>query len=445
MSCLKKVFFLALSLCLAKTISAQEIWMKHPNPVLTKSGLFPNWKGLATGDAFVMQDNDTLKMWYSGVGWLNANDNCPHVRIGYAWSLDGIAWNEYTSNPVLDISSDTSQFDADGIETPTVIKDLNAPVGERYKLWYAGRKSICSANNDHQLGYAYSSNGINWTKYTGNPVLSPGDSSSWFNGFVSSPYVLLENGIYKMLFTAPDLFFNGQPTDGKGNIGYANSIDGINWNVNGTPALIAGEQNNWDSASIAEPSVVKVGNNYHLFYSALDQWNVEHFQVGYAHSMDGINWTKSLQNPVLPIGYSNAWDRFWASHPAVIYDSLTQKFKMWYTGRDTAQITGLNGHYWDIGYAESDLITRLSKNSKGNFEITIFPNPANDCVFISFPSAENFYEINVWNSLGIKTTTLTQQKKQLLSVDLSDLPQGVYLFQISSNANKVVLKKLLKM
>jgi predicted GH43/DUF377 family glycosyl hydrolase len=442
---LKKVLLLTLFLLIKQSNYAQEIWNKHPVPVLTKSGVFPSWKGLATGDAFVMQDNDTLKMWYSGVGWLNANDNCPHVRIGYAWSLDGIAWTEYANNPVLNINPDTSQFDADGIETPTVIKDLNAPINERYKLWYAGRKSLCSAVNDHQFGYAYSSNGINWTKYPGNPVLAAGDSASWYNGFISSPCVLLENGIYKMWFTAPDLVLNGQATDGKGNIGYATSLDGINWNVNATPVLIAGEQNNWDSASIAEPSVLKIGSTYHMFYSALDQWTIENFQVGYAHSIDGLNWIKSLQNPVLTIGNNNAWDRFWASHPAVIYDSLAQQFKQWYTGRDSAEITGLNGHYWDIGYAESDFITSLQKDDSKSLNLTIFPNPLDDIVYIALLTHVKSLKIELLNSLGTKIKSIPFNQEQLVSIDMSMFPSGIYLIQITLNEHETLFKKVIKM
>ena len=245
------------------TVTAQIDWIKYTTPVLNRSTVFPNWKGSATADAFVMNDNDTLKMWYSGSGWLTATDNCPHVRMGYAWSLNGINWNEYAKNPVLDINADTSKFDADGIETPTVIKDITAPQNKRYKLWYAGRKARCQPINDHKLGYAFSPDGINWTKYAGNPVLVPGDSSSWFNTFISGPSVIVESGIYKMWFTAPDLVINGQPTDGKGNIGYATSVDGINWTVYPSPVLMAGAQQNWDSASIAEPSVIKVGNTFH--------------------------------------------------------------------------------------------------------------------------------------------------------------------------------------
>ena len=96
------IFHILFFCCLIfeQNISAQTTWVKHPSPVLERSATFPDWKGLATGDPFVMLDNDTLKMWYAGVGWVSAFDDCPHVRIGYAWSLDGINWNEYANNPV---------------------------------------------------------------------------------------------------------------------------------------------------------------------------------------------------------------------------------------------------------------------------------------------------------------------------------------------------------
>lgn len=254
-----------LGLFTSSPLSAQITWSKYPVPVLSRSATFPDWRALATGDACVISDNDTLKMWYSGSGWLHSDDDCPHVRIGYAWSLDGINWNESPENPVINISANLSAFDADGIETPTVFKDNAAPANQRYKLWYAGRRSRCQPVNDHKIGYAYSPDGIRWTKYPGNPVLIPGGNTEWYNTFLSGPSVMLENGIYKMWFTAPDLVVNGQPTDGKGNIGYATSTDGINWNVHPVPVLKAGEQSNRDSASIAEPDVVKIGATYYMF------------------------------------------------------------------------------------------------------------------------------------------------------------------------------------
>jgi len=407
---------------------AQNNWTKHPTPVLSRSALFPDWKGLATGDAFVMNDNDTLKMWYSGVGWLTGSDPCPRVRIGYAWSLNGITWNEFAGNPVLNISSDTSKFDSDGIETPTVIKDPSAPASERFKLWYAGRKTKCSSVNDHKFGYAYSQDGINWTKYSGNPVLVPGSSSSWYNTFISSPSVILEGGIYKMWFTAPDLVINSQPTDGKGNIGYATSTNGINWTVHPAAVLIAGAQSNWDSASIAEPSVVKVGNTYHMFYSALDKWTIENFQVGYANSTDGINWIKSTQNPVLKIGSSGKWDRYWASHPAVIYDTLNKKFRMWYTGRDTATIVALTGYFWDIGYAESNFSLGISEDNQDAKNFYLYPNPTQGYLNLQMSTELKDAQLIIYNQIGQIEKVVSNIDGRNIRIEVFNLPNTLYYF-----------------
>ncbi len=427
------IFFLFLFF---QNINAQLIWTKQPLPVLSRSAVFPNWKGLATADAFVMKDNDTLKMWYSGSGWLTSSDNCVHVRMGYAWSLNGTNWTEYAGNPVLNISTDTSMFDSDGIETPTVIKDLSAPPSHRYKLWYAGRKLKCSTVLDHKFGYAYSPDGIHWTKYSGNPVMTAGNSSSWYNTFISNPSVIFENNIYKMWFTAPDAVANSQPTDGKGNIGYATSPDGINWSVYPAPVILAGSQNNWDSATVAEPSVIKVGNMYHMFYSALDKWLVENFQVGYANSMDGINWTKATTNPVLKIGTAGKWDRYWASHPAVMYDSISNKFKMWYTGRDTATIVALTGYYWDIGYAESSF-TSLGMNDlkKEKSAFYVYPNPATEYLTIKFSNITNFKKVLIYNYLGI----LIKETEIINSIiNISNLEKGIYFLNVEGDeAHKI--------
>ncbi|MCC6690266.1 MAG: T9SS type A sorting domain-containing protein [Bacteroidia bacterium] len=415
---------------------AQTVWIKHPTPVLTRSATFPDWNGLAAGDAIVMKDNDTLKMWYSGSGWLSSTDDCSHIRIGYAWSLNGINWNEHPSNPVLDIGSDSTSFDYDGVETPYVIKDLVAPANQRYKLWYAGRHSRCQPINDHKFGYAFSPDGINWTKYSGNPVLVPGNSSDWYNTFLSSPSVLFEGGIYKMWFTAPDLVINGQPTDGKGNIGYATSPNGINWTVNPSPVLIAGDQSNWDSASIAEPSVLKIGATYYMFYSALDQWKAENFQVGYAWSSDGISWTKSAQNPVLKIGNKSQWDRYWASHPGVMFDSVDNKLKMWYTGRDTATIVSLAGYYWDIGYAESTYPVGINNIHKED-GIKIYPIPSNGILNIAVPFELRNGELSIYNLSGIVVKNIKTNENVEINLDVSALSAGVYFLELKKEGKQL--------
>lgn len=439
-----RAYLFSLGIFCALALHAQNTWIKFPQPVLTRSATFPNWEAIATADPFVLKDGDTLKMWYSGSGWLTSSDDCPHVRMGYAWSLDGTTWNEHASNPVLNISSDSSDFDYDGIETPSVIKDFSAPSIQRYKLWYAGRKSRCSSINDHKFGYAYSPDGVNWTKYAGNPVMVGGDTSQWYNTFISNPSVIQENGSYKMWFTAPDLVVNGQPTDGKGNIGYATAPDGITWTVYSAPVLTAGAQGNRDSASIAEPSVLKISSTYYMFYSSLSQWNVENFQEGYATSVDGINWAKSISNPVLKIGGSSAWDRYWASHAGLIYDSTTAQFRMWYTGRDTATISSLTGYFWDIGYAHSDIETGIQVIPESQLSLFLFPNPAADQLTILNVPYYNIREINLINQLGQvqKVKWICDEKQQ--SIDISDLSNGLYFISLKTSEGLLNSKFLIQ-
>lgn len=231
-----------------------------------------------------------------------------------------------------------------------------APIDKRYKLWYAGRNLSCSTIQDHKIGYAFSSDGINWVKYSGNPVLVPGDSDSFYNTAIYGPSVIFENNIYEMWFTGLDLIYNNQSTDGKANIFFATSNDGVNWSANPLPVLEAGSQNNSDTFVCAEPSVVKINNTYHMFYSVLNQWQVENFQVGYAWSFDGVFWIKSNQNPVLTVGNLNNWDYYWASHPTIIFEPSTSKIRMWYTGRNSQSLESFYDYYWDIGYAEFQLL-----------------------------------------------------------------------------------------
>ncbi|MBK8681523.1 MAG: T9SS type A sorting domain-containing protein [Bacteroidetes bacterium] len=268
----------------------------------------------------------------------------------------------------------------------------------------------------------------------------------WYNTFISGPSVILEEGIYKMWFTAPDLIFNSQPTDGKGNIGYATSLDGIHWEVFPSSVLIAGAQDNWDSASIAEPIVIKVGSKYYMFYSALNQWAIENFQIGFAESTDGINWTKSTENPVLQIGNTNEWDRYWATHPTVIYDSIANKFKMWYTGRDTAIIDSIMGYYWDIGYAESIFsTTELIENTNKNTTLHIYPNPNNGIFTLVLP--DTFYEdavVRIYNSTGELITQLSYLYNEENTLEIQ-LPDGLYILTLQNEKGflkeKLIIQK----
>jgi hypothetical protein len=84
-------------------------------------------------------------------------------------------------------------------------------------MWYSGS----GINYRFRIGYATSSNGINWTKDTLNPVLDYGPPGSWDFMQVWCGSVLFDNSdyTYKMWYTGGSWF--------EGQIGYATCKDSI--------------------------------------------------------------------------------------------------------------------------------------------------------------------------------------------------------------------------
>jgi predicted GH43/DUF377 family glycosyl hydrolase len=137
-------------------------WTKHPqNPVLTP-GQTNEWDDWAVAGANVSYENGTFKMWYTGIYHEQLDAFNWRNEFGYATSSDGVRWTKYAGNPV--IRAFPTEF---GISFPRVIRD-----GNLYKAWY-GQLRIGASGGE--IGYAVSSDGINWTRL-GIPVLTPGQT-----------------------------------------------------------------------------------------------------------------------------------------------------------------------------------------------------------------------------------------------------------------------------
>ncbi len=353
---LRTALFLSALLCVNATFAQAEWTKQGTTPVLAKSNEAVGWDIFAAADPSVLRDGDTLKIWYSA-GGIVPGDTTAQVRIGLAWSLDGINWTKHPNNPVFSPTPGT--WDSLGTETVTVLKDTTASAAERYRMWYAG-SSDSGPLGLYSLGYAFSADGINWTKHSANPVLLAGSESSWENAGPEGPTVIKDGDTLKMWYMGLDTVFNGQITDFHGSIGYAWSLDGVNWTKHtNNPVLIVGSAGSWDAANIQDPFAMKIGNTYHLWYSGHPAWingatingDVE---IGYAQSLDGTNWTKYANNPVLLRGAAGAWDHGVTGFPTIILDDTL--LRMWYTGLDTIFIPPWPAPYfWDIGYATAPL------------------------------------------------------------------------------------------
>ena len=126
----------------------------------------------------------------------------------------------------------------------------------------------------------------------------------------------------------------------------------------GNPVLVSGTSGSWDDNGVISGNVIYEEGIYKMWYSAEHPF---HWQIGYATSTDGINWTKYAGNPVLPIGGTGEWDSQHVADGNVIHDSTG--YKMWYAGTE-------NSVPFKIGYAGSTnpngLVAYYPFNSNAN-------------------------------------------------------------------------------
>jgi predicted GH43/DUF377 family glycosyl hydrolase len=228
------------------------IWDKYENNPVLVPGNQGEWDDTNTDHACVLLIDGTYKMWYMG-------EDESSARIGYATSTDGLNWEKYNGNPVLNLGT-AGTWDENEVMHPSVVFD-----GSTYHMWYNGY-----GQDVQRTGYATSPDGINWTKYSGNPVLTIGDPGVWDDYMLALMRVIYKDNEFKIWYTA------GDGTDGSS----------------------------------------------------------KYFRIGYATSPDGITWSKSENNPVLDKGEVGAWDSLGVVTSTVIFDTTGKIYKMWYGGLD---------------------------------------------------------------------------------------------------------------
>lgn len=194
-----------------------------------------------------------------------------------------------------------------------------------YVMYYGGYDGI-----NWRILRAVSFDGLEWTKQ--GLCINLGMPGSFDSVHMVYPYVIKEENLYKMYYTA---------YDGKGHwrIGYAESADGIIFK-NRKMVLDIGPAGSLDAEHVHTPVVVKQGSIYTMYYAGFGGYPPA-WRILRATSLDGQNWTK--QGLALDLGQAGDLDSANLLPGSVIYnkDGL---FIMYYWAQ---------GSNWRILYATS--------------------------------------------------------------------------------------------
>ena len=431
-------FFIFILLIALSTSSYSQIeWTKDPaNPVMT-GGDEGSWNlNIMMPCVLYNPDSVRYEMWFGANKGYTANNWRPYT-IGYAVSDDGINWNMHDS-PVL--TPTEGKWDDLTVEAQCVLHEEGI-----YKMWYTGWNLV---DDSAGIGYATSTDGITWTKHS-SIVLPPGtDEWEELNPYSCSVVPYSEG--YKMWYAGSDLDMS------EWNIGYATSTDGINWtrDTANNPVLRVGDDGSWDDYAVSGPNVHLINDTYYMWYMGMNS-TTQIRQIGLAWSEDGLTWTKyndpettsgmyGDSDPVLK-PTPGAWDG--SQVEGVNVCVIDNALRMWYDGWQSPSPPNLHG----IGHATPFVVgikdldnTYIPKRYSLSQN---YPNPFNPRTVIRYalPAASRI-DLSIYNLLGEKVATLVSERQlagqHQVKWDASAFPSGVYLYRLDAG-DFIETKKLL--
>ncbi len=193
--------------------------------------------------------NNKKHLYYLGV---QRCEKAPYMYFaGVAIQEDDGKFYKHARTPILDRTS----YEPFTRSATSIIFDES-----KYRMWYVSAFSWITFNNKpcpaYIIKHAESDNGIDWS--TDEKVCIGPDNPDEF-GF-GRPWVIKENGIYKMWYSIRSY---SKPYE----IGYGESLDGLNWIRKDNEAGISRSVSGWDSEMICYPCVIDAHGKRYMFHN----------------------------------------------------------------------------------------------------------------------------------------------------------------------------------
>jgi predicted GH43/DUF377 family glycosyl hydrolase len=287
-------------------LTGKETFLKDKDNPSIGEGTGGDWDDEGVFDPCVVFAKGQYYVYYTGYDGTD-------YAIGLAMSDDGISPSKYGSSGVVTKGTGGS-YDGSGCIEPSVIYEDGL-----FKMWYTGLNGATES-----IAYATSVNGLSWTKYGSNPVLTqPG--SGWGSNEFGDPSVIKVDGRYYM-------YLSGSASLNNKLVGLATSKDGTSWTYYGSnPIISKATSPAFGQQEICDVAVVKDGPVFRMYFTGRNGAGVT-YKIGYGESFDGYEWTlgKSI---FINLGASGTFDDTQLRSPGVILGD-DGVLRMYYAGDD---------------------------------------------------------------------------------------------------------------
>jgi hypothetical protein len=221
--------------------------------------------------------------------------------------------------PILDFGN-IGCFDDSGLMPTCIIN-----VGNEKYLYYIGWSLRQTVPYHNAIGLAVSiDGGRSFTKPFKGPIITTNHIEPFFSG---TAFVIRENGVFKMWYLSCikwEIIDNkAEPFY---NLKYAESNDGINWNQTGKIAIeLLSDEGGLASATVIKR--LEKYQMWYCYRGANNYRNDKSnsYRIGYAESIDGINWVRIDDKCGISVS-EFGWDTEMICYPYVIKNEKLQLF-----------------------------------------------------------------------------------------------------------------------
>jgi hypothetical protein len=183
-------------------------------------------------------------------------------------------------------------------------------VGEKKFLYYLGWNLKVTVPWLNTIGLAIFNNEKNcFEKNSRAPMMDRSEEDPFS---ISYPSVLFDNGKYKMWYGS-NLAWGVTQDEMQHVIKYAESEDGIHWNRTNKIAVGLHHKNEY---ALSKPMVLKTNDGFEMWYSYRANGEIKTYRIGFATSVDGIDWIRKDDEAGIDISVEG-WDCEMICYPFV--------------------------------------------------------------------------------------------------------------------------------